>query len=624
MTTLAPGDIAITSYYADGADATTDNFSFVSLVPLTAGTVVYFTDAGWLTTGGFFGATEDVVTYTVPPGGLAAGTVITLNGLSFNVNGDSIIAYQSPTPTTGPFTNVFGVDFADSNTAWEPEAINTTTSALPAGLTAGTTGLAFAQDNGAYTGPLTGTREQILANIANPANWTLTNNATPVTAPPVGFVVDATVHADALATTETGVLTGSVFADNGLGADVNATALTEINGVAAGIGTPITLTSGALLTLNADGTFSYDPNGAFEALGGAASGASNITATDSFTYTANGGGVGVVTVTVNGVDTGHDFLIGTAGADIISAGIGNDIVNGLDGDDSLSGGAGGDILNGGLGADTLNGDDGADKLNGDDGADILNGGAGNDLIKGGAGDDQLNGGDGADNLDGGTGADAMDGGAGNDLYYIDSAGDTVTEAVNGGFDIVRSTISYVMADNLEGLQLQGGGDIDGTGNALANTITGNSGANVLIGGAGADVLDGGGGDDTLIGGLDRDRMTGGDGADTFVITGESITPASGGQPLQIDFILDATFADGDRVDLSAIDANSGLAGDQAFVFVDGFTREAGQAVLFYTASQDTTTLRLDVDGDGRADYQMVLTGQIAAEVATGPGGGWIL
>lgn len=133
MTTLAPGDIAITSYYADGADATTDNFSFVSLVPLAAGTVIYFTDAGWVTTGGFFGATEDVVTYTVPAGGLPAGSVITLNGLSFNVNGDSIIAYQAPTATTGPFTNIFGVDFADSNTTWAPEAINTTNLVPPGG-----------------------------------------------------------------------------------------------------------------------------------------------------------------------------------------------------------------------------------------------------------------------------------------------------------------------------------------------------------------------------------------------------------------------------------------------------------------------------------------------------------
>lgn len=624
MTTLAPGDIAITSYYADGADATTDNFSFVSLVPLAAGTVIYFTDAGWVTTGGFFGATEDVVTYTVSAGGLPAGSVITLNGLSFNVNGDSIIAYQAPTATTGPFTNIFGVDFADSNTTWAPEAINTTTSSLPAGLTAGTTGLAFGQDNGAYTGPLTGTREQILANIANPANWTLTNNATPVTPPPTAFVVAATVHDDAAATAETAVLTGSVFADNGGGADVNATAVTEVNGMAVSVGTPITLASGALLTLNADGTFSYDPNGAFTALGAAGSGASNTTATDSFTYTANGGGVGVVTITVNGQDTGHDILFGTALADTISAGIGNDTVSGLDGDDTLNGGAGSDILNGGLGVDTLNGDDGADKLNGDDGADILNGGVGNDLLRGGAGDDTLNGGDGVDNIDGGAGADAMAGGLGNDLYFVDDSGDTVTEAANAGFDIVRSTVSYVMADNLEGLQLQGGGDIDGTGNALANVITGNSRANVLSGGAGADVLDGGGGDDTLIGGLDRDRMTGGTGADTFVITGESITPATGGQPLQIDFILDATFSDGDRIDLSAIDADSGQDGDQAFTFVDSFTRQAGEAVLFYSASQDVSILRLDVDGDGRADYQAVLTGQVGPEVAAGSGGGWVL
>ncbi|TFF22006.1 hypothetical protein E3C22_15265 [Jiella endophytica] len=98
---------------------------------------------------------------------------------------------------------------------------------------------------------------------------------------------------DAVTTDEASVVTGSVLADNDNGADTDgdgdALTVVAVNGVAAAVGTTITLPSGALLTINADGTFSYDPNGAFDHLPGAASGASNTAATDSFTYTISDG-----------------------------------------------------------------------------------------------------------------------------------------------------------------------------------------------------------------------------------------------------------------------------------------------------------------------------------------------
>lgn len=110
---------------------------------------------------------------------------------------------------------------------------------------------------------------------------------------------------DAVTTNEDTALMGSVFADNGSGADRDVDAsdtitVSEVNGSAAAVGTQITLASGALLTLNADGTFDYDPNDQFEAL------AVTETATDSFTYTiidGNGGSdMATVTVTIEGVN----------------------------------------------------------------------------------------------------------------------------------------------------------------------------------------------------------------------------------------------------------------------------------------------------------------------------------
>ena len=202
----------------------------------------------------------------------------------------------------------------------------------------------------------------------------------------------------------------------------------------------------------------------------------------------------------------------------------SNIISGTSGVDSLTGSAGNDTLDGGLGADAMSGLAGDDIYLVDDAGDTIVEIAGEGtadcvhasvdctlsadvenliLLTGavnGTGNSAVNsilGNDAANILNGMGGADVLAGGNGNDTYVVDNIGDTVTEALGAGTDTVQSSVTYTLALNVENLTLAAGGTaLNGTGNALVNTIIGNSGANVLDGKVGADKMTGGLGNDT--------------------------------------------------------------------------------------------------------------------------------
>ncbi|MEH3086241.1 MAG: PA14 domain-containing protein [Xylophilus ampelinus] len=252
---------------------------------------------------------------------------------------------------------------------------------------------------------------------------------------------------------------------------------------------------------------------------------------------------------------GDDTVIDSAG-DRLEGGAGNDTLVGAQGADTMLGGTGDDLYVVTSPGDTLTelAGEGTDTVQASVNVTLGNNfenltlvgaaalvGTGNELanvlaandagsgLYGLAGNDTLIGGLGNDTLDGGVGADAMAGGAGNDLYLVDNVGDTVTEAANAGTDTVRSTVSYILGDNVENLVLVGSGAINGTGNNLANTLQGNDANNLLRGGAGNDALAGNGGNDTLDGGTGADAMAGGAGDDYYLVDdlGDTVTEAAG-------------------------------------------------------------------------------------------------
>jgi len=145
-------------------------------------------------------------------------------------------------------------------------------------------------------------------------------------------------------------------------------------------------------------------------------------------------------------------------------------------------------------------------------------------------------------------------------------------------------------------------EFDGTGQG--ETITGNIGTDILRGKGGSDTIDGQGGHDRLDGGLGADILTGGLGGDSFDFNRIS---DSGKSALTRDVITD--FEHGkDKIDLQTLDAQLNQAGNQSFDFIgkNGFSHTGGE--LRYKAVSGVVVVEGDVNGDGRADFQIELQG----------------
>ncbi|WP_413442533.1 M10 family metallopeptidase C-terminal domain-containing protein [Synechococcus sp. MIT S1220] len=189
---------------------------------------------------------------------------------------------------------------------------------------------------------------------------------------------------------------------------------------------------------------------------------------------------------------------------------------------------------------------------------ILSGNLEHNVLLGGDGNDSLTGGFGNDSLDGGSGADTLFGGSGQDQYTIRGINDVIQDSeMNTDVDHIKSYVSFSLVANrygqvrdIENLSLLGNQAAYAYGNSLDNRITGNNVDNTLIGFGGMDIIKGG---------LGADRITGGDDSDTFMYSSISESPSR-----ENDVITDFDRSQFDVIDLTDIDANVNIAGDQAF------------------------------------------------------------
>lgn len=313
-------------------------------------------------------------------------------------------------------------------------------------------------------------------------------------------------------------------------------------------------------------------------------------------YTINIGGS---TISFNGTGTHTDFF------DTHTMSL-RQIVRGRLNDDFIWTGQANDLLYGGVGRDILIGDRGNDTAYGDDsetsgGNDQLLGGYGNDTLRGRFKKDYLNGewdndtlhgGHGPDLLYGGFGVDRLFGGTQNDVLYGGSAvnpngawfGKPIVVDWNGVSNSAMGPQAWTIA-----------GESQST-DTSRDHLDGGSGNDKLFGQAGHDTLLGGAGNDFMVGGLGRDVMKGGADNDTFRYN--SVGESRGSTR---DIITDFKHNE-DRIDLSAIDADTTESGNQVFVFLGAkpYTGRAGEV------RWDGTIVGADVNGDQVTDFSIGL------------------
>ncbi len=215
-----------------------------------------------------------------------------------------------------------------------------------------------------------------------------------------------------------------------------------------------------------------------------------------------------------------------------------------------------------------------DVLTGTAAGNAINGLAGHDYLKGLGGADTLHGNDGGDLLDGGTGNDKLYGDTGIDLVFYGGAA-KVTIDLSGAVDTAKRGSETDTLYNVEGAIGSSAADTF-KGDALDNLFQGGGGKDTATGGAGRDLYDFNAAADSKAGTSTRDVIT-----DFAHLT--------------------------DKIDVMGLDADTTVAGNQAFHWV-GNAALTGPGEIGYVTTGGNTIIRASNDGDAASEFEIQLTG----------------
>ncbi|HYD37118.1 MAG TPA: calcium-binding protein [Allosphingosinicella sp.] len=246
------------------------------------------------------------------------------------------------------------------------------------------------------------------------------------------------------------------------------------------------------------------------------------------------------------------------------------------------------------------------------------------LVWAGRGVDDLTGGDGVDvflfendrwgpndRVDGGPGRDAVVINAERGLLRVEFGSDSLTgiESIslnpqNGLFRSPQASYEIVLsngnASQAGGTLIVNGSSV-GTGRSVIIDGRGVQDGNlILFGGAGHDVIRGGGGADLIFGALGQDSLFGAGGADTYRY--DSVSDSLMSRPDLISGFVSGL----DKIDLSRIDANVLVGGNQAFSWIGSGafagTGAASAGQLRTYESEGYRWIEGDTDGNGDPEF----------------------
>jgi Ca2+-binding RTX toxin-like protein len=291
---------------------------------------------------------------------------------------------------------------------------------------------------------------------------------------------------------------------------------------------------------------------------------------------AQNGQIEVAIQGLNGADTivldrDDDF----GGGNFVDAGKGDDTVfNAFEGENDIRLGKGNDTYIG-IGFSFFNTQD------------IVSGGAGADRFfvstllstyLGGNGNDVFFSHGHKNDFDGGAGTDTISYQFRNEDSVIGDEGVTIALGEGGALTGANSRENFASIENAIGSEND-------------DIVAGSEAINVLAGLGGRDEMHGLGGNDIIDGGAGEDVLFGDAGADRFVFNSTNDIAGNG------DFLADFSSRQGDKINVSAIDADARQAGDQAFQFIGNALPTGNGGAIFIQNGR----ISVDVDGDGSAE-----------------------